>query len=549
MEKRVVAYCRVSSDHDDQLNSLSNQKQYWEEYIKNRPDMEFCGLYVDEGISGTSTLNRDGFNQMIRDAEQGRFNLVLTKEVSRFGRNIVDVINYTRYLKAKKVGVYFESDSIDTLGNDGELKLSLMSTLAQEESRRTSERVKWGHKRAMKNGIVFGADRIFGYNLENKKLTVNKDEVEVVKGIFNWFLSGESLHNIADRLNEMGIKGRMGGKFDHTRVRSILENEKYCGDLIQRKYYTEDYLTHKQLKNKGEIDNIIIRDNHEAIVDRETWNRVQIKLAENRRKFREEGIGYSRHVWGGKLVCSCCGSKFRRKMLKNKDGSDRPVWLCTAYHNKGKAVCQNGSYIREELLELIIMDIFKQMVIDNNSKKTIIENLTAALNKRIQGANAEKEADNIKRQLSQIQNKKSKLLDLYMDESSSLSKDGFNSKNDELTKMESDLNLKLTELENKSLILQDKKAKLEKLCEMLSKGIEFNEFNKDLVEQYLEKIIVHKDKLQIYLLTGEYGVDLSRYPKRVDTRDYAPIMDTTHEFSKWGFGYLETYKIEVLFYA
>jgi DNA invertase Pin-like site-specific DNA recombinase len=164
VKKRTVAYCRVSSDHEDQLNSLQNQKQYWEEYIKNRDDLEYCGLYIDEGITGTSTLKRDGFNQMIRDAYAGKFDFIVTKEVSRFGRNIIDVLQYTRKLKEIGIGVYFESDNINTLDNDGELRLSIMATLAQEESRKISERVKWGHKRAMKNGVVFGANRTLGYD-------------------------------------------------------------------------------------------------------------------------------------------------------------------------------------------------------------------------------------------------------------------------------------------------------------------------------------------------------------------------------------------------
>lgn len=520
MKKRAVAYCRVSTDHDDQINSLENQKQHWEEYINNQPDLEFCGLYVDEGVSGTSTIKRAGFNRMIQDAEQGKFDFILTKEVSRLGRNIVDVLKYTRHLKKKKVGVYFESDGINTLDNDGELRLSIMATLAQEESRKTSQRVKWGHKRAMKNGVVFGADRILGYNLVDKTLEINEEEAQIVKDIYSRYLKGDSLHAIAKKLNDKGIRGRLGGKFNHSSVRSILENEKYCGDLKQGKYCTDDYLTHKQSKNKEKENFIIIRDNHPAIIDREVWNNAQLELKKRRKKFREEGIGYTKHVWGGKLICGCCGVKFRRKVYKNKDGSDRPVWLCTAYNDNGKKVCKNGSYIREDLLKRILMDIFRELVSDN-TKQTLVENFINTLNKTVKDSNVEKEMDNIKKQLLQVQNKKTKLLDLYVDEESNLSKEDFNAKNEELTKTESELNLSLQQLENRNLILENKKTKLKKLYEILSEKVEFKEFNKELVEEFLEKIIVNKDKLQVFLLINEYDIDLNKYPKRVSNGDYS----------------------------
>lgn len=230
-----------------------------------------------------------------------------------------------------------------------------MSTLAQEESRRISENVKFGHIRAMKNGIVFGNNRVLGYDIKDKKITINHQEAEIVKKIFDWFVNeNESLHGIVRRLAKIGItKGKTGGKIDHTTVKRIIENEKYCGDLKQRKYYTEDFLNQKQKPNKGEIEFIILRDNHEGIVTRDIWNKAQEILKERRVKY-QKGIGYTRHCWGGKIICGVCKNKFRRKTFKNIDGSDRPVWICSTYYNKGTKECQNGGYIREDVFRRYI---------------------------------------------------------------------------------------------------------------------------------------------------------------------------------------------------
>jgi DNA invertase Pin-like site-specific DNA recombinase len=202
--KRVCAYCRVSTEQDDQLNSLENQKRYFEEYISRNLEWEFCGLYVDEGISGTSVTKRTGFKQMVADAEARKFDLLLTKEISRFARNTLDSIFYTRKLKSLGVGVVFMNDNINTLEPDSELRLTIMSSIAQEESRKTSERVRWGQKRQMEKGVVFG-DSVFGYHLNGGKLTVNQDEAKTLRLIFDLYLSGMGVTNVCKELENRGI--------------------------------------------------------------------------------------------------------------------------------------------------------------------------------------------------------------------------------------------------------------------------------------------------------------------------------------------------------
>jgi DNA invertase Pin-like site-specific DNA recombinase len=202
--KRVAAYCRVSTEQDDQLNSLENQKRYFEQYIGNNVDWQFCGLYVDEGISGTSVEKREGFKQMITDAENKKFDLLLTKEISRFARNTLDSIFYTRKLKGLGVGVLFMNDNINTLDSDAELRLTIMSSIAQEESRKISERVKWGQKRSMERGVVFGTS-LFGYHLKNGKLSVNEDEAKIVRLIYELYLSGKGILLLCKELENKAI--------------------------------------------------------------------------------------------------------------------------------------------------------------------------------------------------------------------------------------------------------------------------------------------------------------------------------------------------------
>ena len=242
---RVAAYARVYTDKDDQINSLATQKSYFADFISSQSNMELSEVYFDEGISGTQTRKRVGFNRMIKDALNGKFNLILTKEVSRFARNTVDTLSYTRKLKEAGVGVIFTIDHIDTRHSDGELRLTIMASLAQEESRKTSERVKWGQQRRMEQGVVFGRD-LLGYQVKNGVLSVNSEEVPVINAIFHKYTNeGKGTHAIARELTEEGLKPKRISLWSATVILRILRNEKYVGDLCQKKTFTPNYLTHK----------------------------------------------------------------------------------------------------------------------------------------------------------------------------------------------------------------------------------------------------------------------------------------------------------------
>lgn len=281
---RTAAYCRVSTDREEQTQSLHSQQQYFAEYIRQQEDWILIGIYYDEGISGTQTKKRTGFNRMINDAMEGQIDLILTKEVSRFARNTVDALAYTRMLRERSIGVIFILDHIDTRDCDGELRLTLMASLAQEESRKISERVKWGQKRRMEQGIVFGRD-LLGYTVSDGRLSINKSEASIVQHIFHKYTEeGKSARQIAAELLEEGFSPKYATRWAPGVIIKILRNEKYVGDLRQKKTITPDYLTHLKKSNHGEEDFITITDHHTPIIERELWNRTQAELARRSRR-------------------------------------------------------------------------------------------------------------------------------------------------------------------------------------------------------------------------------------------------------------------------
>lgn len=340
---KVAAYCRVSTDREDQANSFESQQRYFRDYIRAQPGWTLYRIYADEGITGTSTARRTAFHQMIRDAERHLFDLILTKEVSRFSRNILDTISYTRLLRAMGVGVRFVNDGIDTQEPDAELRLSILGSIAQEESRRTSERVKWGQTRRMEQGVVFGRS-LLGYDVQNGKMTVNPAGAELVRLIFHKCVyEGKGTTVIARELREAGHKTFTGScEWRSTVVLKILRNEKYCGDLKQKKTITPDYLTHRKQYNHGEEDFICLSDHHEPIVSREVWEAAQRELTRRDIDGRCAGGHGSRYPLSGKIRCGACGRSFVSRSRQRGDRSRYRVWRCATAAVQGKR-CQDPS--------------------------------------------------------------------------------------------------------------------------------------------------------------------------------------------------------------
>ena len=381
---KAAGYCRVSTDKDEQANSFESQQRFFKEYIDRQPDWELYEIYADEGITGTSTKKRTRFNQMINDAYMGKFNIIITKEVSRFSRNILDTISYTRELKALGVYVIFMNDGITTSDPDAELRLSIMGSLAQEESRKTSARVKWGQTRRMEQGVVFGRSML-GYDVKDGKMTINPEGAEIVKLIFNKYgneKKGTSV--IARELREAGYKTYTGNtKWNNSHIVKILKNEKYAGDLVQKKTITPDYLTHAKKYNHGEEEMICIKNHHEPIIERELWNLVQEELAKRNLHGNYGKEHSNRYVFSGKIKCGECGASFVSRQRKRKDGSTYKRWGCCTAATEGhvhtdlqgnEVGCNIGRQIRDELA----MDMLKQSLSTiQMDKKWIINNVTS----------------------------------------------------------------------------------------------------------------------------------------------------------------------------
>ncbi|OAA89077.1 recombinase family protein [Clostridium ljungdahlii] len=343
---RVCAYCRVSTGSLKQSESLETQISYYERHIKNKSGWEYAGVFADEGISGTGMLKRTEFNRMIRACELGKVDLIMTKSISRFARNSADCIDVVRHLKNIGVGVYFERENINTLGADSELVLSILSSIAQDESRNISENVKWGIQKRFREGKFYiTTKRFLGYDLNNEKqLTVNSEEGKIVKRIYREYLNGRSLKEIKSGLEKDNIKTVTGNRvWNESAIKYILQNEKYCGDAVLQKTITVDYLTGKRKKNKGEAPKYEVKEHHEAIISKEDFLKVQnirkIKalkygnLPENRDKYQ------NRYAFSGKIICGNCGAFFSRRTWNSKAKSKQIVWQCRTYINEGKSSC------------------------------------------------------------------------------------------------------------------------------------------------------------------------------------------------------------------
>lgn len=422
---RVAAYCRVSTNKEDQVNSFESQQRYFQTWIQHNPDWKLQEIYADEGLSGTNTKKRKQFHRMICAAREGKIDLIITKEVSRFARNTLDVLDYTRELRRYGIGVYFLIDNINTMDQDGELRLTLMSSIAQEESRKTSERIKWGQSRSMENGVVFGGS-LLGYDVEGGKIQINPEGAEVVRAIFHKYLDerkGSSV--IARELREEGIPSSRGNlRWSAPTVLKILRNEKYCGDLVQKKTYTPDFLTHEKKYNRGAEEQIILRDHHEAIISRDRWEAVQQELARRSRKQNQNTTHGNRYPLSGKIKCGDCGSSFLARKKKSRTGQIYRVWRCSKATAEGTLHidvrghvlgCGIGRQIREEAAMDIVRQAVQSVQMDTES---IIANLTCIVSSVLQDSqnDSNKEQQRLNCELEREEAKKQKALESFLEQ-------------------------------------------------------------------------------------------------------------------------------------
>ena len=348
--KKVAAYARVSVERGRTLNSYSAQVSYYNELIQKNPEWEFAGVYSDLGISGTRIEKRNDFKRLLQDCEKGKIDIILTKSISRFARNTLDLLKVVRHLKELGIEVRFEKEGINSLTGDGELMLSILASFAQEEVVSTSNNVKWGIRKKFEKGIPH-CGFIYGYRWKNRKFEVVPEEAEVVRYIYDNFLQNKSHKKIAKELNELGYKAYKGGKFNPSSVREILSNITYTGDLLLQKYYIADPINKKEKKNNGELNQYYVENNHEAIISMEQYEKVQ-KEFERRNKLGQRA-NQSLHItcFTSKVKCPLCGKNYRRSGKKNRMGKDYTyyVWVCLTKSEKGAKYCSAKVIPEEEL--------------------------------------------------------------------------------------------------------------------------------------------------------------------------------------------------------
>ena len=378
---RVAAYCRVSTDLDDQLNSYETQKAYYTEYIRKNPKWRFAGIYADEGISGTQVKKRESFLRMISDCENGKIDLILIKSVSRYARNIVDCISYIRILKSLGIAIYFEEQNINTLTEDSETYIGIYGVLAQAESENISANIKWGIRKRMESGSYNCNFNLLGYRRDKvtKEIVIIPEEANAVKKIYSLYIQGNTLEQIKEYLESRQIKTSRG-KYEWSKagIKAILTNEKYVGDILYQKSFHPNLISKKVIRNCGEMDRYMVSNNHPAIIDRETaWlaKKEMSKRSSKRRSsencITELGKYSGKYALSELLFCGVCGSPFRRKTW-TRNGVKKIYWRCLYHMEKGNDACPQSKGIEEHILHAAICrGLTKSIPCENDVRNTV----------------------------------------------------------------------------------------------------------------------------------------------------------------------------------
>ncbi len=503
---RVCFYARVSTDKDEQLHSLTSQISFFNDYITKVPNWDFVGSYIDEGISGTQVKKREEFLKMIEDANRHKFDLILTKEISRFSRNTLDSIKYTQELLSNGVGVYFLNDNINTILPDSELRLTIMSSIAQDEVRKLSERVSFGMKRSIDNGVVLGCSNIYGYKKNKGKLVIDEVQAKMIKVIFDRYANTmDGLSKVSRYLFSLGYKSRTGRKIDPTILTRIIENPKYKGYYCGHKSKVLDYRT-KQKKKLNESDWIIYKDynNVPPIVSEELWERANIKLKQRQKSFTNRVVNkevfQNRYTYSGKIYCGCHNLTYHRSSAGKR--KNNPVWECQVYRRESLKGCSNPRVFEFEL-DVVFKDTFNKLL---KKRNTIFDEILNECRNYLESNNNEVEIKSLESKISLFNNKKAKLLELVMEEY--LSKEDYKK---QIVLINEDLSIcqsKMNELKNNKKGKNYIENKINEIKNVLENCLEDNECYSDVFNELIDKIIVHKQsdkqiKLDIFIKTGE----------------------------------------------
>ena len=503
VRKRVAAYCRVSTDHEDQANSFESQQRYFRQYIERNPDWELYEIFADEGISGTNTKKRSEFKRMIACAKEGDFDLIITKEISRFARNTLDSIYYTRDLKKHGVGVIFMNDNINTLDGDAELRLAIMSSIAQEESRKTSERVKWGQKRQMEQGVVFGRSML-GYDVKDGKMTINEEGAKIVRLIFHKFANeNKGTHVIARELREAGITPMRVKEWSNTVILRGIRNEKYCGDLVQKKTFTPDFLSHEKKYNRGEEEFVIIKDHHEPIVSRELFEKANRILDEKSLTQEGKAKHSNRYPFSGKIKCGCCGSSYVARYKNRKNGTRYKAWRCYKSATQGSPHtdkagnplgCSNPSIRNEDAVHIMYL-VTRSLQLE---EKKITANLLSVIQSVLSVNTDYSHIEKLKEQIQSVEDKRTQLIDLCI--SGAITKQEFITKREACDKEISELQNTISGIDQQHLLADQQESVMKEITAAIHEIVSGVEYEDAFYSQILERMVVQsKDTVDVYL--------------------------------------------------
>ena len=489
---RVTFYARVSSEKDEQLNSLDNQISYYRNFIKKNANWEFVEGYIDEGLSGMSTKKRENFHNMISDAKAGLFDLVITKEITRFARNTLDSIQYTRDLLSYGVGVFFQNDNINTLDEDSELRLTIMSGIAQDELRKLSSRIKFGHQEAIKKNVVLGNSRIFGYRKDNKRLVIDEKEAEMVRELFTLYATDRySMKQIEEIFWNKGYRNNNGKKICHSTMSNTISNPKYKGYYVGNKVKIIDMFTKKQkflppeewVMFKDETGEIV-----PAIVSEELWEQANAVLKRRSRdvKNRQNQCNHP-NLLTGKMYCTHCGKLYYRKDSKDRKGNVLSRWICSGKINNGADSCPSFTIYEEEIKE-ILYEVFKNTAED---AKLIIEEYTNMYAEMTAKDVSSGELQKLKDRLNLLSKKKSKLLEYNI--AGQISDRDFVEMNKQISEESAEVYSTIEEMENEINSRAGYNQKIEEIRNILLKAE--NEASKNMIDsafvnRYIDKIYV-----------------------------------------------------------
>lgn len=487
---RVTFYARVSTDKDEQLNSLHNQIGFYKEFIEKCPNWTYVEGYYDEGITGTSALKRENFLRMIEDGKKDRFDLIITKEISRFSRSTLDSIKYTQELLSAGIGVFFQSDNINTLHSDSELRLTIMSSIAQDEVRKLSERVKFGFKRSIANGKVLGNNNIYGYTKKDGKLIIEPKEAKIVERIFELYLTGIGLRAIGGKLLEEGITNRNGGEFGYSTIKRIIQNPKYkgyyCGNKTHKVAYNLD-----NIKKLDPSEWLMYKDeeNVPQIIDTDVWDRANDIFKKRSKEVKNKETSYTnKFVYSKKIFCGEHGTAYYHAVYKYKS-KVRHLWQCKRYTEKGLEGCRLPIIYQDELDE-IVRHIIKPLL--SNKEKTVKDILELFNEKEVE-SNLKNKLGVLEKQIKDIFKRKDRLLDLSTD--GAITQSEFKVRNEKFNKEIDNLMaekevLQNTVMNNSTIIAEEIEKKVVKELESYPK------ITVEMANSLLEKIVVLTDSVK-----------------------------------------------------